>query len=98
MLKAWQDANPAERLYLAYDGSADPTGYGIRYVNAFGAYPFGPQREPIDAPGVLAISATSLQGIRSLPELEPILEELRRSEPLAVLGGSIYLYRITPRG
>lgn len=98
LLKAWQDANPGERLYLVYDGSADPTGYGIRYVNAFGAYRFGPQREPIDAPGVLAISATSLQGIRSLPELEPMLEELKRSEPLTVLGGSIYLYRVTPLG
>jgi hypothetical protein len=67
-------------------------------VNAYGAYAFGPQRGPIDAPGVLAISATSLQGIRSLPELEPMLEEMRRSDPLAVLGGSIYLYRVTPRG
>lgn len=98
LLAAWQEANPDERLYLAYDGTADPTGYGIRYVNAYGAYAFGPQRGPMDAPGVLAISATSLQGIRSLPELEPMLDELKRSEPLAVLGGSIYLYRVTPRG
>lgn len=98
LLAAWQDANPDEKLYLVYDGSADPTGYGIRYVNAFGAYAFGAQRGLIDEPGVLAISATSLQGIRSLPGLEPMLDELRRSEPLAVLGGSIYLYRVTPRG
>ncbi|MCM2315484.1 MAG: hypothetical protein NDJ92_10080 [Thermoanaerobaculia bacterium] len=98
LLASWQAANPGERLYLVYDGSADPTGYGIRYVNAFGAYPFGPRRGPIDAPGVLAISATTLQGTRSLPELEPILAELKRTEPLAVLGGSIYLYRVTPRG
>jgi 4-amino-4-deoxy-L-arabinose transferase-like glycosyltransferase len=96
LLKSWQEANPDEKLYLVYDGSADPAGYGIRYVNAFGAYPFGPQRGPIDAPGVLAISVSSLQGLRSLPELEPMLEELKRSDPLAVLGGSIYLYRVTP--
>ena len=40
----------------------------------------------MSAPGVLAISATTLQGIRVIPELEPLLDEVRRAEPLAVLG------------
>ena len=96
LLARWQAANPNERLYLVYNGSADPTAYGIRYVNAFGAYAFGPRRGPMNEPGVLAISATGLQGLHAVPEIQPTLDELRRSEPLDVLGGSIYLYRFTP--
>ncbi|MGK2859622.1 MAG: hypothetical protein ACSLFQ_20670 [Thermoanaerobaculia bacterium] len=97
LLAAWQRANPDEKLYLAYEGTADPTNHDITYVNAFGAYAFGPPREPMDTPGVVAVSATILQGIRPLPGFEAILDELRRTDPLVVLGGSIYLYRFTPR-
>ncbi|MFA6958665.1 MAG: hypothetical protein WC538_22580 [Thermoanaerobaculia bacterium] len=93
LLATWQKANPDEKLYLFYNGSADPTAYGIKYVNAFGGYAFGPPREPMTTPGVLAISATNLQGIYATPEIEPMLRELRKTEPMEVLGGTIYLYR-----
>jgi len=93
LLATWQKANPDEKLYLFYNGSADPTAYGIRYVNAFGGYAFGPPREPMTTPGVFAISATNLQGIYATPEIEPMLRELRKTEPMEVLGGTIYLYR-----
>jgi hypothetical protein len=96
LLAKWQQENPKERLYLFYNGSADPRGYGITYVNAFGGYAFGPPREPMTAPGVLAISATNLQGIYTAPELEPMLERLRDTEPVEVLGGTMYLYRFSP--
>jgi hypothetical protein len=98
LLATWQKANPGETLYLFYNGSADPAGYGITYVNAFGGYAFGPPRAPMTTPGVLAISATNLQGIYTAPELEPMLRELRRTEPMEVLGGTIYLYRFGGAG
>lgn len=98
LLADWQAENPGDRLYLVYNGSADPSGYGITYVNAFGGYAYGPPRAPLDEPGVLAISATYLQGIDLARELEPMIRELRESEPIEVLGGSIYLYRFEARG
>ena len=89
-------------LYLVYFGLADPWSYGIDYKNFPGGYAFGPRYQPTDAPGILAISATALQGVYLTDEQFPGLRQdyarLRRAEPLEVLGGTIYLYAWPPVG
>src|SRR5688572_18380335 len=93
-LAKWQREHaPDKTLYLAYFGTADPAFYGIRYVNLPGGYRFGPSPQWPDAPGVVAISASVLQGPRLPPALRQIYSRIARHEPLAVLdGGTIYVY------
>jgi hypothetical protein len=96
LLAQWQQDHPDENLYLVYFGIADPWAYGIRYVNFPGGYPFGAQYQLRTDPGVLAISATNLQGIYSDQALRDAYGRLKELEPIDVLGGSIYLYRWPP--
>jgi hypothetical protein len=93
-LAQWQREHaPDKTLYLAYFGTADPAFYGIRYVNLPGGYRFGAPPQWPDAPGVVAISASVLQGTRLPPALRQIYARIARHEPLAVLGGgTIYVY------
>lgn len=93
LLAIWQQDHPGERLYLCYFGTADPATYEIRYTNLPGGFQFGPPTERPSAPGVIAISATSLQGIYLSPTLRDVYMPLLNRKPLAVLGGSIYLYK-----
>jgi 4-amino-4-deoxy-L-arabinose transferase-like glycosyltransferase len=97
LLAQWQRAHPNVRLYLVYFGVADPWSYGIRYINLPNGYAFGPQYETRTDPGVVAISATNLQGIYNGQTLRRVYGALRNEKPIAVLGGSIYLYRWPPR-
>jgi 4-amino-4-deoxy-L-arabinose transferase-like glycosyltransferase len=96
LLAQWQQDHPNVPLYLTYFGLADPWAYGIRYVNFPGGYRFGPDYEVTSDPGVLAISATHLQGIYTTDEMRDAYAPLRNVEPIDVLGGSIYLYRWPP--
>jgi hypothetical protein len=105
LVAAWQREHPDVKLYLAYFGKADPRYYGIRFTNmpaGFAGYnvrdgqlvaPPKPTSRP-NAPGVLAISATILQGTYESGTEQDIYGPLRRSTPLAVLGGSIYLFEV----
>jgi hypothetical protein len=93
----WQQDHPNVRLYLCYFGTADPWAYGIKYINVAGGYPFGPTFQTPSDPGVIAISATNLQGIYGNDEMRQAYSTLRRSRPLAVLGGTIYLYDWPPK-
>jgi hypothetical protein len=62
-------------------------------VNLPGGYRFGLPPQWPDAPGVVAISASVLQGPRLAPALRQIYSRIVRHEPLAVLGGgTIYVY------
>jgi hypothetical protein len=93
LLAAWQREHPNVRLYLCYFGMADPAAYGIRYVNLAGGYRYGPEQQLPTAPGIIAISATHLQGMYLWkPELERAYAFYRRQQPVQVLGGTIYLY------
>ena len=104
LLAQWQQerqrTHPNENLYLVYFGLADPWAYGIKYINFPGGYGFGPKWEKRMEPGIIAISATALQGIYTGNLIDEATREqymqLLRSEPLEVLGGSIYLYRWPP--
>jgi hypothetical protein len=86
-LRDWQRDNPGQTLYLSYFGTADPAFYGIRAIHLENGYFLAEQKGRIEGPGVLAISATHLQGIYTPP-----WQGL--PAPFADLGGTIYLYRI----
>ena len=88
----WQQDHPNTTLYLSYFGSADPTAYGITYVNLPGGFAFGPKPQMPTQPGVIAISATNLQGIYLKPEDRKIYIPLRDQKPIELLGGTIYLF------
>lgn len=93
-LAHWQARHPFERLCLAYFGSTDPATYGIKYVNLPGGYFLGPPPEWVDprSHGVLAISATRLQGVNMSPRVAGYYAPLRQVAPREILGGSIYLF------
>jgi hypothetical protein len=51
---------------------------------------------PVDPAGVLAVSATHLQGFEIPPAARSFYSQLRKREPFAILGGSIYLFDLAP--
>ena len=93
LLAEWQADHPAENLYFAYFGMADPKYYGVTYHNIRGGYFLGPPFEPPRAPGTVAVSATILQGIYLPDDLRRLYNDIRvHLTPKEVLGGTIYLY------
>ncbi|UCG81163.1 MAG: hypothetical protein JSV60_02460, partial [Desulfobacterales bacterium] len=92
LLAEWRQKNLDGNLYLCYFGMADPAYYGIDYVNLPGGYRYGPPVQLPRDPGIIAISATHLQGIHLDPALREYYAPLNRVRPVAVLGGSIYLF------
>jgi hypothetical protein len=98
LLAKWQQDHKSTPLYLIYFGIADPWAYGIDYTNFPMGYHFGPKYEVKSEPGVLAVSATLLQGIyfNQNEEIKKTFARLREKKPFEVLGGTIYLYRWPP--
>ena len=94
LLAQWQQQHPGETLYLNYFGMAEPAFYGIRYsplgVNADGRLV---SDRPITT-GVLAISATHLQGLYVSPAAANTFARIAQQPPDEILGGSIYLYTL----
>ena len=97
LVARWQQQNPNQPLYLIYFGLADPWAYGIKYINFPGGYKFGPAYEVRNQPGVLAVSATMLQGIYADENYRQIYTTIRKLTPFEVLGGTIYLYHWPPK-
>jgi hypothetical protein len=99
LLADWQRRHSDADLYLAYYGAADPAYYGIRYHNLPGG--IGPPADQATLPAhghvVIAVSATTLQGIYLPPNLRAFYEPLRHVPPTEVLGGSIYLFDLSGR-
>jgi hypothetical protein len=102
LLAEWQRRHPERNLYLCYFGTAEPEYYGIRYDPLPGT--FSPKKVPAATPmlmptqpGVIAISATNLQGIYLSGDLRRLYAPLKDQTPLEVLGGSIYLFEYDPR-
>lgn len=85
LLAKWQHEHPGTPMYVLYFGSVDPRAYGMTLT------PPAP-----DQAAVLAISATSLQGIYADPNMLRRIAYVRKHQPFAILGGTIYLYRWTP--
>jgi hypothetical protein len=97
-LARWRTNHRDLPLYLAYFGTASPAFYGVDAINVpydMGGWPMEKHPEWPEAPCYFAISATVLQGIYiSDPEVTKLYANLRKSVPIDVIGGSIYLYRL----
>lgn len=83
-LAQWQREHPQVPLYLQYFGTPNPAYYHIRWLD--------PQSPAPRQAGVLAISATYLQGLYLDDQQRKLFQPLLNRQPMAVLGGSIYLY------
>jgi hypothetical protein len=103
-LAQWQRENPGKTIYLSYFGVADPEAYGLRVKHLPGGYIFAqytsnpPQLLDVRDRGVIAVSATNLQGIYLVPGspqqpgTRAWYHQLLQFDPIEVLGGSMYLY------
>lgn len=98
-LREWMAAEGVEEVRLGYFGSALPAGYGIE-VDMLPSFlpppPEAPGTPPVEdrtagGPEHVVVSATLLHGLY-LPG-DPYVR-LREEEPVAVVGGSLYVYRI----
>ncbi len=100
-LAAWQRQHTDLPLYLAYFGTASPEFYGVTAANVpyqMGGWPMAQQPEAPRPPCYFAVSATCLQQIYLTDaRVKDYYRELVRSKPVAVLGKSIYVYRL-PEG
>ena len=104
-LAEWQAQNPSQPLFLSYFGMSRPSAYKVRFTPLPTWSPApeqgDPARQPFyppdPAPGVYAISVTNLQGV-VLGTNPATYAYFRPLEPLARLGGSIFLYEVAPRG
>jgi hypothetical protein len=102
-LKRWMSEQHVSKVYLSYFGSAVPEAYGIDYeaLPSFFSLqrPVSGELDPRKS-RYIAISATNLQKVYlQYPQNEwflNILDSLRtRAEPVAVIGGSIYVYDLS---
>jgi hypothetical protein len=91
-LAHWQQLHPDQKLYLCYFGSADPAFYGIEYTNLPSGYFLSPTAELPTSPGVIAVSATKLQGLYVYDNVRDFYAALRARPPREILHGTIYLY------
>jgi dolichyl-phosphate-mannose-protein mannosyltransferase len=94
-LKSWMDQHKVSHINLSYFGTADPAYYKID-CNYLPGSPFfaenltkGPQ-----LPGFVAVSATNLRGVYLPEQLRDLYKRLLNTEPVAVIGYSIYVYQI----
>lgn len=103
-LAAWQ-AEVKEPLKLSYFGVAHPSAYGIQF-EALPTWEPGPEQmnpayqpfHPTDpAPGLYAISVTNLHGL-VLGAAQDTFAWFRGRAPMTRIGGSIFIYRVEPRG
>jgi hypothetical protein len=100
LLRKWQQANPDAQLILDYFGGCEPAHY-VKHTVLLD--PNKPEVAPAPAsigrdgtPGrkVLAVSASKLQGIYPPYSLWTFYDYIKRHRPIAVLGGTIYLYEL----
>jgi hypothetical protein len=92
-LAQWRKEHPEGKLYLCYFGTADPSYYGIDYINIPEGYSYGPPPQQPREPGYIAISATILQFDHAAAVPGPYSEYWIK-DAVAVLGKSIYIYKV----
>lgn len=95
-LKRWLDRNGVKRIQLAYFGTADPAYYGIDAYYLPGSVVFSPRPTSFnpEPPKYLAVSATYIYGVHSGKPLGGRYLFLRKKEPVATIGHSIFVYQI----
>ncbi len=96
-LKPWLDQNKITGpIYLCYFGTADPRYYGILHYNLPGGYLFEPQQgfDVLRPGGIIAISATSLQGVYlSRDDWNAWKQILKHSVLVGRVGYSMFIYQ-----
>jgi hypothetical protein len=96
-LKLWLVAhNVKDPIYLCYFGMADPRYYQIAHFNMPGGCLFEPLAgfDVLQPGGLIAISATNLQGVYLSPaEQEAWRQILKHSVLLDTVGYSIFIYK-----
>jgi hypothetical protein len=94
-LERWMDRQGVAHVNLSYFGTADPAYYGIACTHLPGAPFYAEERigQP-RLPGYVAVSATNLHGVYLDPARRDFYRPLLEREPLAVIGGSIHVYRV----
>lgn len=97
-LAQWQKEHENTRLYFLYFGTADPAYYHIHYINLPGGYLPGPPFQVPTGPGVIAASATVVQGIYLDDTQRAAYAWMMHATPIKVLGGSIYLFQYQDQG
>lgn len=101
LLARWQREHTDKKLYLAYFGTADPAFYGVEaehFPPSAGGWYFASSPQHLTGQSYLAVSATNLQQIYIRDEVaRQLYTRLESYEPIAVLGGTIYVYDlVTP--
>ena len=94
-LKRWMDKNKVQHINLSYFGTADPAYYKMNCTHLPGA-PFFAQQlvKGPDLPGFVAVSATNLRGVYFDERSRDFYQPLLLTKPAAVIGYSIYVYRV----
>jgi hypothetical protein len=94
-LKRWMDEHSVQHINLAYFGTADPAYYGIQCTYLPGSPLFAEHlvRFP-QLPGYVAVSATILDGVYLSDLGRTFYGKLLAQKPMAVIGYSIYVYRM----
>jgi hypothetical protein len=94
-LKRWMDRRGVDHVNLSYFGTADPAYYGIACTQLPGAPFFAADLVAAPRlPGYVAVSATNLHGVYLEPSRRAFYRPLLEREPVAVIGGSIHVYRV----
>lgn len=98
-LAIWRRRHFSTPLYVAYFGTVDPSFYGIHGLGLPGNFVLS--RDPAAAPdlgasvgepGVLAVSASILQGVHQPPNVRQYYQPLLDRRPREIVGDTIYLY------
>ena len=101
-LKRWMMEHEVAEVWLSYFGEGRPTYYDIHYqgLDSFPPRLMNPQARPFyphdPAPGIYAISATTLQGVHFANH--DTFAWFREKTPLDKVGYSIFLYEVLPDG
>ena len=89
------DGHGVSHINLSYFGTADPAYYKIDCTYLPGG-PFFADRlvKSPDLPGYVAVSITNLRGVYFSEGSRQIYQKLLSVEPVAIIGYSIYVYRL----
>ncbi len=93
LVAQWAREHPDVPMYLCYQSLADPHYYKLDYSPVFSGY-HNEEGLPVTRPGILAIDANSLQAVFSDDTFREMMQHVRTAEPVEVLGGTFYLYRV----
>jgi len=95
LLKKWMDQHDVKAINLSYFGHADPAYYGIHcfYLPPVPFFAKGRDAGP-GLPGYVAVSVQNLLGLAMDPPRPDLYKKLLESEPVAVIGYSIRVYRL----